>query len=322
MKYYLTFVILVFLMPGKIVKSQNKIVFGQSTHQILVDHIPRNSIIYLPKAYSTAKKLPAIFLFHGGGGRADFILKTSTGRDFKSISERNNIILIAPDGIKKSWNDGRQTKSNKMNIDDIKFINLLLQYITTNYSVDNSRIYATGISNGGFMVSRLGCEIGYRFAAIAVVAATMGVDTPYSACRPDFSLPVMYIHGTADPVIPFNGAQKSIGAKGAFVSHQQVIDKWVCINQCNSIPVMSQLPDISDDQTTITKSEYDGGKDGAKVIGYVVHNGGHTWPGGKRHLPKFLVGNVSMDMNACEVIWDFFNENKKQLRVTAATDLK
>jgi len=271
----------------------------------------RSFIIYIPGTYTNTKRSPAIFLFHGGGAHANSIMNISNDGDFKSISERENIILVAPQGIDKSWNDGRGTKANKQHINDVKFIGLLISYVESNYSVDPSRIYATGISNGGFMVSRIGCEIGYKFAAIAVVAATMGVDTPYSVCHPDFALPVMYIHGTADPIIPFNGAQKSIGAEGAFISHEQVIDKWVSINNCSRTPEITYLPNIAKDGTSITKEEYRAEKNGAEVVSYVINNGGHTWPGGKQYLPKIIIGRVCRDMNGCEVIWSFFNQHKR-----------
>jgi polyhydroxybutyrate depolymerase len=291
--------------------AQDSIVTGKSTGQIKVDNTTRSFIVYLPENFNKAQKHPVIFLFHGGGSKAGSMLNISRGTDFKSLSEENGIILVAPQGIEKSWNDGRKTKANKLNIDDVKFISQLLKYIIDKYSVDTTRIYATGISNGGFMVSRLGCEIGYKFAAIAVVAATMGKDIPYSTCTPDFTLPVMYIHGTADPIIPFDGGEKSIGAEGAFVSHQQVIDKWVAINKCNPVPITTQLPNTAFDGTTVTEQVYSSRINNANVISLIVNNGGHTWPGGKQYLPKFLIGRVSRDINACEMIWKFFSEYKR-----------
>lgn len=283
----------------------------KTTGHLTIDGISRSFIIYMPKTYSATAKAPVIFLFHGGGATANSMLNISDESDFKSISDRENVLLVAPEGISKSWNDGRATKANKKDIDDVKFIDSLLQYMESTYAVDAARIYATGISNGGFMVSRLGCERGAKFAAIAVVAATMGVDIPYAGCAPDCSLPVMYIHGTADPLIPFNGGEKSIGAEGAFVSHQQAIEKWVAVNKANPTPVVTQLPDISADGTSVTRAEYRGGKEGAVVIGYTINNGGHTWPGGRQYLPKMLVGRVCKDMNGCEVIWDFFKHCRR-----------
>ncbi|HVZ96386.1 MAG TPA: prolyl oligopeptidase family serine peptidase [Chitinophagaceae bacterium] len=292
--------------------AQNSIQPGETTAQITVDNISRTFIVYVPGSYTQTKKSPLIFLLHGGGANAASMLNISNGDDFKSISERDNVLLVAPQGIDKSWNDGRGTKSNKQGINDVKFISSLIDYMEAHYSVDASRMYATGISNGGFMTSRLGCEIGYKFAAIAAVAATMGTDTPYSSCKPNFVLPVMYIHGTADPIVPFNGGAKTIGAEGAFVSHQQVIDKWVAIDQCNTTPAVTHLPNTTFDGTTITKEAYSDGKDGTEVISYIIHDGGHTWPGGKQYLPKMVIGRVSRDMNGCEVIWDFFKQHTRQ----------
>lgn len=307
--YFISFTAIFFILNFA---SAQTIQPGETTRQITVDNIARTFIVYVPKSYSSAKKSPVIFLLHGGGGTAKSMLNISNGGDFKSISERENVLLVAPNGIDKSWNDGRQTKSNKQGINDVKFIKQLVDFMEANYSVDASRLYATGISNGGFMTSRLGCEIGNKFAAIAAVAATMGTDTPYSVCHPGFVLPVMYIHGTADPIVLFNGGQKTMGAASAFVSYQQVIDKWVAINKCNPHPVITQLPNIAImDGTTITKEEYSADKNDAEVISYVVNNGGHTWPGGKQYLPKMMVGRVSRDMNACEVIWEFFKKHTR-----------
>lgn len=299
--------LMIALLPATpIANAQVKPASGQSTIQITVDHTERSFIVYLPNSYSTTQKAPVIFLFHGGGANAASMLNISFKNDFTDISERENVLLVAPQGIDKSWNDGRQTKANKKNIDDVKFITKILEYIELNYAVDSTRIYATGISNGGFMVSRLGCEIGNRFAAIAAVAATMGSDIPYASCSPTFTLPVMYIHGTEDPLIPFNGGSKSIGAEGAYVSHQKVLEKWVSINHCTTTPVTIPLPDIAMDGTSIVKEVYAAGNSGAEVIGYTVNNGGHTWPGGKQYLPKIIIGRLSRNMDACEVIWDFF----------------
>lgn len=301
----------IFFLMGFHTSAHTTIDRGESSGQITVDGMQRSFIVYVPESYSPNKKSPAILLFHGGGGTARSMLNISFGDDFKAISERDNVILIAPEGIEKSWNDGRQTKANKQGIDDVKFVRQLLHSLEAEYSIDTTRIYATGISNGGFMTSRLGCEMGDKLAAIAVVAATMGEEVPYSSCNPDFMLPVMYIHGSADPIIPINGAEKSLGAEGAFVSHQAVIDKWVKIDQCNPKPRVLQFPDRANDGTTITEEIYSGGKNGSEVISYIVNNGGHTWPGGKQYLPKFLVGRVSRNMNACEVIWDFFRKYKR-----------
>jgi polyhydroxybutyrate depolymerase len=181
----------------------------------------------------------------------------------------------------------------------------------TNYSVDGNKIYATGISNGGFMSSRLGCELSNRIAAIAVDAATIEATTIAANCNPGKPVPAMYIHGTIDPFVPFVGGTVSPGAGGTVLSHFQAIDKWITINGCTTTPTITDLPDIANDGTTIKQRVYAGGTNGSEVVSYVVLNGGHTWPQGYQYLSEAVIGKTSQDMNACEIIWAFFKRFKR-----------
>jgi polyhydroxybutyrate depolymerase len=54
--------------------------------------------------------------------------------------------------------------------------------------------------------------------------------------------------------------------------------------------------------------EYDHCLNNTRVILYEVEGGGHTWPGANQYLPKFLIGRLSRDMQASEVIIDFFED--------------
>ena len=201
---------------------------------------------------------------------------------------------------------GSGTPEGMINIANFKTI--------ANYSVDGTKIYATGISNGGFMSSRLGCELSNRIAAIAVDAATIEATTIAPSCNPGRPVPAIYIHGTTDPLVPFTGGQMTAGgtAGGTVLSHFQAIDKWITINGCNTTPTITDLPDIANDGTTIKQRVYSGGTNGSEVVSYVVLNGGHTWPQGYQYLNEVIIGKTSQDMNACEVIWTFFKRFKRQ----------
>ena len=146
--------------------------------------------------------------------------------NFKPIAERDKVVLVYPAGIQKNWNDGRPTTPNQLGINDVIFFNQLCDYMIANYPVDGSKIYATGISNGGFMASRLGCELSNRIAAIAVNAATIEATTIAPNCNPGRTVPALYIHGTTDPLVPFAGGQMTAGgtAGGTILSHFQAID--------------------------------------------------------------------------------------------------
>jgi polyhydroxybutyrate depolymerase len=266
--------------------------------------------VYLPTGYNNAGKMPMIFVIHWGNGTAEGMIKIA---NFKTIADREKVVLVYPSGIKKNWNDWRPTKPNQLGINDVSFFNQLSDYMVANYSVDTTKIYATGISNGGFMSSRLGCELSNRIAAIAVDAATMEATTIAPNCNPGRPVPVIYIHGTTDPLVPFTGGQMTAGgtAGGNVLSHFQVIDKWVAINECNTTPTVTHLPDISNDGTTIQQIVYSGWINWSEVVSYMISNGGHTWPQGYQYLPKSIVGKTSQDMNASEVIWTFFKRFKR-----------
>ncbi len=275
------------------------------TVNLTVDGNPRSFIVYLPTGYNNAGKMPLIFAIHGGSGTPEGMINIA---NFKTIADRDKVVLVYPAGIQKNWNDGRPTTPNQLGINDVSFFNQLCDYTINNYSVDGTKIYATGISNGGFMSSRLGCELSNRIAAIAVDAATIEATTIAPNCNPGRPVPAIYIHGTSDPLVSFTGGQMTAGgtAGGTVLSHFQAIDKWVTINGCNSTPTITDLPDISNDGTTIKQRVYAGGINSSEVVSYVVLNGGHTWPQGFQYLNEAIIGKTSQDMNACEVIWTFF----------------
>lgn len=282
----------------------------QKTINLTIDGQARSFIVYLPTGYNNAGKMPMIFVIHGGSGTPEGMINIA---DFRNIANRDKIVLVYPAGIQKNWNDGRPTTPNQLGINDVSFFNQLCDYMMSYYSVDGAKIYATGISNGGFMSSRLGCELSNRIAAIAVDAATMEATTIAPNCNPSKTVPAIYIHGTTDPLVPFTGGAMTAGgtAGGTILSHFQAIDKWVTINGCNTTPVVTDLPDIANDGTTIKQRVYGGGTNSSEVVSYVILNGGHTWPQGYQYLSESIIGKTSQDMNACEVIWTFFKRFKR-----------
>lgn len=277
----------------------------QKTINISFDGYDRSFIIYLPLGYNNAGKMPLMFIIHGGSGTPEGMIRIA---DFRPIADKEKVVLVYPAGHQKNWNDGRPTTPNQMGINDVGFFNRMCDYMIANHSVDANRIYATGISNGGFMTSRLGCELSNRIAAIAVVAATMEANSVSPNCNPNRPVPAIYIHGTADPLVPFTGGLMTAGgtAGGTILSHFQAIDRWAALNRCNNSPAVYDIPDIAVDGTTVKQRVYSGGTNASEVVSYVVINGGHTWPQGFQYLSESIIGLTSQDMNANDVIWAFF----------------
>src|ERR1700760_3068312 len=161
-------------------------VFAQTAPQQIKEHIisegiKRKIVTYIP-ANIKQEKIPLIISLHGGfaSPRGMFHLA-----DFRPVADKEKFIVVCP-ASKHFWHDGAKTNG----IDDVKFIDHLITYILNKYHGDASRIYITGISNGGFMTTRLACQLHERIAAIAVVSATLDIGEGYDLTAP---LPVMYI---------------------------------------------------------------------------------------------------------------------------------
>jgi polyhydroxybutyrate depolymerase len=281
----------------------------QKTINITVDGSNRSFVLFLPNGYNNAGKMPMIFAIHGGSGNPNSMIQLA---DFRPIANRDKVVLVYPEGLQTSWNDGRPTASNIAGINDVNFFSAMCDYVIANNNVDATRIYATGISNGGFMSSRLGCELSNKIAAIAVDAATIEQNTISANCNPGRPVPAIYIHGTLDGLVPFLGGTVTVGAGGTILSHAQAIAKWINLNNCSTTSIDTNLPDLDpNDGTTIKKREYLNGTNGAEVVSYVVTGGGHTWPQGYQYSPESIIGKTSQDMNANEVIWAFFKRFKR-----------
>jgi len=288
---------LLFLVLPTIAQSQQK------NEQIKVDGITRQFVTYIPSVKDTGYKIPILISLHGRLGTGQRMMAFA---DFRPIAEKEKFIVVCPDGIDRSWNDGRPTPAQKKGINDVKFIDELITYIIKTYHGDSNRVYVIGMSNGGFMTSRLACDLNNKIAAVAIVAASMDKDVNYQPTHP---MPVMYIQGTSDPLVPFEGGAMK-GAGGEIYSHKEIIQKWVAVNGCDTTPVITNLPDNARDGTTVIKEAYNGQKGLPMVISYTVVDGGHIWPGGSQYLPKFIIGKNSNNLNACKVIWEFFKEFK------------
>jgi polyhydroxybutyrate depolymerase len=276
----------------------------QKNESITVDGLKREFITYIPAGIGKTDKSPVIISLHGRLGTASGQMRFA---DFRPIADREKVIIVCPQGIDRSWNDGRGTPANAKGINDVKFIDQLITYIITTCNADAGRIYVTGMSNGGFMASRLACELNNRIAAIAVVAASMDEDMGYQPSKP---IPAMYIQGTKDPLVPFAGGEMKKGAGGSIYGHEEVLKKWAVTGNCDSKPLITNFPIKVNDGTSVIKEEYINPTNNLKVVGFTIVDGGHTWPGGSQYMPKFIIGAVTKNLDACEEIWEFFKGNR------------
>ncbi|MEV0299042.1 PHB depolymerase family esterase [Nocardia sp. NPDC050710] len=268
----------------------------------------RHYLIHRPTA-PTQGRLPAVLVFHGGGGSPSDMADNS---GFDRLADAYGFVAVYPEGIDRSWNDGRgaDTRAGAAGIDDIGFVSALIDQLIATDDVDPARVYATGMSNGGMFTQHLGCHLSAKLAAIAPVAGPLPA-ADESNCVLAQPLPVLEIHGTADPIVPYQGGVVRVtsgnhGRTGTnpVLSVAATQQLWRSKNDCRQ-PVTSAPPSRTDDGTSIT-IETSRCTDNVDVILYTVTNGGHTWPGGDQYLPQVLVGPVSHQIDASETIWRFF----------------
>jgi polyhydroxybutyrate depolymerase len=271
---------------------------------IRVDGRERTYALPVPKSYVGTKTTPLVIALHGRLGTGEG--QERLGHSDKS-SEVHGFLVVYPDGLDRSWADGRgASPSDTKGVDDVKFLSELIDKISTEYKIDSAHVYATGMSNGGLMSGRLGCELSEKIAAVGIVGASLSPNVA-SRCHPEKPVSVLIVQGTKDPLVPFAGGPlRRNRSHGEALSHEAAVQKWVEINPCSKLPKRQHIPDGAGDGTSIEIAAYSGCAGGAQVAGYTVEDGGHTWPGGIQYLPSALIGKTSRNLDASETIWEFF----------------
>ncbi|TDC44690.1 hypothetical protein E1281_33010 [Actinomadura sp. KC345] len=254
-------------------------------HAVHIRHAgqERKAILRLPDDYDGSPR-PVLFHFPGlfeAPWMAEFF-----GR-MADHAQTRGYIMITPEHYGIGW-QGVAGGPAEPDVDDPGFVAALQDVLVERFNADPRRLYASGMSNGGFFTSKMACENG-RFAAFAPVAGQLG---DQAACRPGRRVPIVMIHGDGDPLVPYGTAT----AAAPF---------WARNNGCGATATSVDLPDTHpEDGTTVTRHAHDRCPADAPVILYQIRGGGHNWPGGIPFLGPVL-GGTTQDIDANTVIWDF-----------------
>ena len=270
--------------------------FAQQTINASITHdgIQRNYILYIPELYDGSSDVPLVLNFHGFGSNAN---QQMFYGDFRDIADTEGFLLVHPEGTtfigNQFWNVGFPGISST--IDDVGFTEALIDELATLYTIDLDRVYATGMSNGGFMSFLLACQLSEKIAAVASVTGSVTQDT-FDDCNAQHPIPVLQIHGTDDGVVLYNGNNLSIPIA-------DVISYWVDYNNCETTPTTTTLPDVDvSDGSTVEHSVYEDGDNGITTEHMKVIGGGHTWPGS-----VINTAGTNQDIDASMEIWLFFS---------------
>ena len=260
----------------------------------------RNYWLVRPEGIEKTKPAPLLMVLHGSAGSGEDMM-TVTQRGFERLADKEKFVVVYPDALERRWNDQGGT------VDDVGFLLAIVDKLVADGLVDKNRIYVAGISNGGMMAQRLACEQADRIAGIATVAG--GLPEPLQAtCKPARALPVLVIHGTEDPIVPWSGgAVAGFEDFGKVLSARETAKFWAANNRCGDGGVIAAEPDRDPKDGTRVKMEvFASCPAGAAVKLAAVEGGGHTWPGGYQYLPERFIGRTSQDVDANMLIWDFF----------------
>lgn len=282
--------------------------------------MPRSYLVYVPESYDPASPAPLVMLLHGRGGSAVSQAYTS---DMNRIAEREGFIALYPEGDDylrndPAWNYGMGIQFYGGDIrNDERFFDDLIVDLSHDLNIDMDRVYVTGYSNGGFMTQRLACRQHTRFAAFASVAAT----APFgivSLCNGAPPVPMLFIHGTNDRVVPWTGVPTTDPSTGTrfFLTApmETTMGFWAQHNQCE--PAVTETPISGEDPDSDTvRVAYNGCDPTAPLELYAVLGGGHAWHG-IRETTNPIIGEINMDFNASEVIWEFFSQHTISERET------
>jgi polyhydroxybutyrate depolymerase len=272
--------------------------------RITVDGRERTFVVNLPSDYyDRAQKRPLVIGLHGAAGSG-----AQFEKDYRlnQKAEEEGFITVYPDGTKSDgilhlqfWNAGKCCDyASEKNIDDVGFIDRLIDYLVTEYSIDDKRVYAAGMSNGGMMVYRLACELPDRFAALAIVSGSLTVSQP---CTPGQSVPILHLHSEKDTKVPFFGG-KGIGGYN-FHPVDSALQVWSIINECYD-------EFKQDDREGYTFYAHRNCNNETDIELYLTKDGGHSWPGGLKARPQ--ADEPSRAINANDVIWNFFKRYRRE----------
>ncbi len=263
----------------------------------------RSWLVHQPPSYNSGKSWPVVLVFHGGGGNGEQ-MAGMTG--FSRKADREGFLAVYPDGTGRwqnrflTWNAGNCCAYAYENrIDDVGLIRALIARLKRDFTVDEHRGFATGISNGAMMSYRLACEISDQIAAIGPVAGAQNID-----CRPTRPVSVIVLHGTADLHVLYNGGAplRMADVRNPRIDRpvSEAVSFWVKYDRCRANPSREKIGKVAGES-------YECCAAGTAVTLYTLQGEGHTWPGGTKWA--FWADEPSREISATDVIWEFFKNH-------------
>ena len=292
-------VLLCITMPGVValVEGVSFYAGNRSSGFISVGEQKRGYLLHVPRSHDRSRPVPLVISLHGAG------LWGAAQRDisrWNDLADREGFLVAYPSGAGRASPRGWSPSPGPSLMRDVDFISRLIDTLVARHNVDPDRVYVNGLSNGGGMTFALSCAVPDRLAATGIVAGAQTL--PSSLCANAPAVPVVVIHGTRDPVVPYDGGATWVSPR-PFPNVPDWVGRWAERNRCDAAPRDSVL------SAKVTRRAYFACAGGADVVLYTLHGDGHVWPGGGR-LPRWLAGTDSRSLDATNVMWKFFRERR------------
>ena len=261
---------------------------GRHLRSMTWEGVDRWYEISVPSTGVGSDSLPVVFNLHpfvlGGNPLFRAVWRHESG--LAPLGSSEGFIVVQPDGSGSptAWNGGDACcgEPSANDVDDVGFIRALLDEVAAETCVDRKRVYATGMSNGGYLSHRLACEASDFIAAIAPVVGSFSSELSCDLTRPV-------------PVLQISGSEDSLQSREASVA------RWVELNGCVDAPVVTYSEGTA---TCETWSRCEGG---VVVEHCVVEGGGHCWFSDIN--PQASPGcSATDDLISQEAAWDFFRQ--------------
>jgi polyhydroxybutyrate depolymerase len=252
---------------------------GRYVAEVESGGLVRRFLLVVPA--SAPDPAPLVLVFHGLTRSPEDIEATS---GMSALAEQEGFVVAYPagTGFPRRWLAAPGQGSQ-----DVEFVRDLVASISGAVSLDRDRVFAAGFSNGGGMAARLACDAADLVAAVGPVSAAY----PGGPCDPSRPVPFVAIHGTADPIVPYEGV------RGLLPAVEEVAAGWAERNGC--------APDPATDEVVagVTRLAWGGCTAGADVVLYRVAGGRHGWPGSG---DTSAWGGTTDAVSASALLWEFF----------------
>ncbi len=258
------------------------------------DGLTRDYTLFVPSSYDEAEALPLVIALHPGQTDGSTMQQLS---GFDRQGESFNTLIVYPSAMNGNWN--RQLDANRA--DDLGFIQAVIGKVSQDYTVDTSRIYAFGYSNGGGMAYRLRCAMPEQLAGVAVYASPLEFALA-EECLDAKPLPFLLLHGTADQLLSFTGnAFVREGQLQGYYSPDQTVTLMASLNGCGLNPSTNDVS-VAGTRNPMIQQVFSGCTDDASAEFIIMRDVDHYNFGGRLPitLPDGSNGTVG------DAVWEFF----------------